>query len=298
MKARFILRHWPWWAVAVFAVVFGIWMVGTIQQWQTLRWIERGGGDYFTKSGVATKLVPPPIQRWLNVRFGKRWSAPFDSVTNISLGSVEVSASDLAHLGRLQNLEALHLRGTNVSDDLLLEYLGAFSQLRTLNLGETPVGDRGIRVLRELPNLEQLRLNHTKVTDAGLLHLRECERLRELILAKCQITDIGLSHLRQCHELRALNLDGTRISDAGLIHLKNLSNLEILFISSNGITDKGMIHLEELSNLKKLFVVGTRVTNAERAWLKKALPSLEVVPAKAPPVWPEALPGLEPIGGI
>ena len=55
-----------------------------------------------------------------------------------------------------------------------------------------------------------------------------------------------------------------------------------------------MIHLEALTELKSLAIGGTKVTTAEREWLRKALPGLEILPQKSRDDWPAALPRLAP----
>ena len=40
--------------------------------------------------------------------------------------------------------------------------------LQALNLDYTPVSDKGLELLKQLPNLKELSLDHTMVTDRGV----------------------------------------------------------------------------------------------------------------------------------
>ena len=63
---------------------------------------------------------------------------------------------------------------------------------RIIQVPETPLSDRGLAHLGNLPSLIHLDLRHSTVTDLGLTQLRELPFLRTLYLENCiGITDEG-----------------------------------------------------------------------------------------------------------
>ena len=107
-----------------------------------------------------------------------------------------------------------------------LALLNRCTQLQTLCLHETPVGDVEIAAIRDLRSLKDLNLADTNVTDASL----------EIIA--------GFS------ELERLHLDGTQITDAGLAKLANLKHLKELYVNSPGVTAAGLAPFHGRRGLK------------------------------------------------
>src|SRR5439155_102779 len=92
----------------------------------------------------------------------------------------------LARVAELDHVTALSLGGSReLTDDGLLQ-LARMPQLEYLNLSEYPGGkltDRGLEVLRHLPNLRTFEMTwQAGVTDAGMANLRFCDRLESVAL--------------------------------------------------------------------------------------------------------------------
>jgi hypothetical protein len=83
-----------------------------------------------------------------------------------------------------------------------------------------------------------------------------------------------ISNLRNIHTLALVNC---KIENGGLVNLSKLPKLENLNISSNKITDVGLGSLEPIKTLKRLNIEGTEITAAGEIWIKKVLPSIEVI---------------------
>jgi hypothetical protein len=161
-------------------------------------------------------------------------------------------------------------------------------QLRWLNLSEYPGGkltDRGLDVLRHLPNLRVFEMTWQKgITDAGVANLRVCDQLErvdlmgsptgdgaiEALQGKAQlrsfasgtlVTDAGLRLLQnfprfktwQGDESTRLLIDGpfTNTGLAGLAGLEGIFDLD-LFWHVTGITSAGFVHLAGLPHLGSL----------------------------------------------
>jgi Leucine-rich repeat (LRR) protein len=98
-------------------------------------------------------------------------------------------------LGRLTNLQSLHLTRCYYFDDEDLADLQGLTKLEFLDMGSTRVSNEGLPSLRGLTNLQYLGLSDTAVTDAGLAHLQGFTGLRTLDLWGCLVTATGLDLL-------------------------------------------------------------------------------------------------------
>lgn len=122
----------------------------------------------------------------------------------ITLRFVTVGNDDLKHVGDFEDATALHVVGSEVTDE-------------------------GLKVLGELKNLVELHLIGTKVTDRGLEHLRRIKGLEALHLVGAQITDAGLKHIAAMEQLKVVDLRGTQVTAEGVERLgKERPNLRVI----------------------------------------------------------------------
>jgi Leucine-rich repeat (LRR) protein len=125
------------------------------------------------------------------------------------------------------------------------------TQLESLWLNYTTIGDRDLAKLQHLIHLRTLSLGSTGITDDGLLYLRGMRSLFALTISR---TDAGgfafeqLDHL----PLQVLQLNGCPVFDVALLSIARLSQLKQLDISRTHVTDEGMRHHEGLKKLKAL----------------------------------------------
>src|SRR5688572_2136818 len=188
----------------------------------------------------------------------------------------------------LDHVIALGIGGSRgLSDDGVLK-LARMPQLRWLNLSEYPGGkltDRGLEVLRHLPNLRVFEMTWQKgISDAGVANLRFCDELERVDLMGSPtgdgaiealqgkptlssfasgklVTDAGLRWLHNFPRLKTwqgdentrLLIDGpfTNAGLAGLVGLEGVFDLD-LFWHVTGITSDGFAHLAGLPNLGSL----------------------------------------------
>jgi hypothetical protein len=130
----------------------------------------------------------------------------------------EISDAHLVDLG-FQQLQRLDLGNTAVGDGGLKQ-VARLPQLQWLSLGSTKVGDAGLKNLGPLEQLEWLDLGHTRVTDAGLKELAALKKLKELHLYDTAVSDAGLKDLARLKQLEQLDLKGTKVSAAGVQELR------------------------------------------------------------------------------
>jgi hypothetical protein len=196
------------------------------------RWLVRTlGPDYFRKVDSVSIINAPVTDDWL-AQLDK-----LPALDAVTLRGTNVTANGIARLRRLSQLEQLDLqRMTSVTDETLRS-IGAALELTHLNLdGCHLVTDEGVQYLAPLTQLKSLLLSHSRITDAGLAHLSRMTKLNSLYLGGTKITDDGLAHLAHLKELYWLDLRGTKVTDAGLQHLLGLTKLWQLVLWDTNVT--------------------------------------------------------------
>jgi hypothetical protein len=198
--------------------------------------------------------------------------------------------SVLARVAGLDHITSLHLGGSRELTDEGLLHLARMPQLEHLVLSEYPGGkltDRGLEVLRHLPNLRTFEMTwQAGISDAGVANLRFCDQLESVDLMGSPtgdgaiealqgkprlrrfssgrlVTDAGLPLLHHFPMMKAwqggednaahLLIDGPFTNDglAGLAGLEGVYELD-LFWHVSGITADGFAHLVHLPNLGAL----------------------------------------------
>lgn len=196
--------------------------------------------------GIAAGSEPPPS--WLQGLLGEDF---FWDVGHVECDVVALNDDDARHLQELTNL-------------------------KTLDLTDTQITDKGLEHLKGMTKLEALFLDNTQITDKGLAHLKDMTELDFLYLQGTQITDNGLPHLNGMTNLQALDLSGTRVTDAGLAHLKGLTKLEELYLWDTEVTEAGLEHLNGL-NLSRLGLSYSRVSDEDVRKFQQAFPDCRIV---------------------
>jgi hypothetical protein len=199
----------------------------------------------------------------------------------------------IARIADLDHVVALGLGGSRgLSDDGLVQ-LARMPQLTWLNLSEFPGGtltDRGLEVLRHLPNLRVFEMSWQKgITDAGIANLRFCDQIERVDLMGSPTGDGAIEALQGKAKLSSF-ATGKMVTDAGLRLLHNFPRLETwqgdehtrllidgpftnaglaslaglegvcdldLFWHVTGISSDGFAHLAGLPNLQSLGADGT-----------------------------------------
>jgi hypothetical protein len=194
----------------------------------------------------------------------------------------------LARVARLDHIAHLDLAGSRQLTDEGLVHLSCMPQLETLNLTGCKITDRGLKVLKELPNLREFALNwHTGISDDGVAHLRFCHRLEHVDLMGSTTGDGLIEALQDQPVLRHFKT-GRLVTDAGLAWLRNFP----LFRKAGGadpladllidgpFTDRGIASLAGLEGIGALdlFWHVTAITSEAFAHLSH-LPNLAVLGA-------------------
>ncbi|WP_321473994.1 hypothetical protein [uncultured Paludibaculum sp.] len=135
----------------------------------------------------------------------------------------------VARIADLPHVTRLNLGGSReLTDDGLLQ-LVRMPQLEYLNLSEYPGGkltDRGLEVLRHLPNLKTFEMTwQAGITDVGVANLRFCDQLEVVDLMGSPTGDGAIEALQGKPKLRRFST-GRLVTDAGLPLLQNFPLLK------------------------------------------------------------------------
>ena len=110
----------------------------------------------------------------------------------------------------------------------------------------------------------------------GELTKADLKKVERLNLEYKNITDIG--PVRALTNLYFLNISGMRLTDDQLQHLSGLTNLDLLALDGNpDLTGANLNELADLKKLRTLVLHGTKITEADVATLKKALPKCRII---------------------
>ena len=164
------------------------------------------------------------------------------------------------------NLTHLSLSGCcNVGDEGIFNVAKCLSQLRSLNISETAITDKGIKVLAQsCPFLEEVNTSICgNITDIGLADVtRFCLNLTRLYVNTSQsnmanLTDVGLTDIAiNCKRLRVLSMCSCpQASEKGIRQLAlNCPELEVLDVSQClAITDPALFALASRSKYLRVF---------------------------------------------
>ena len=135
----------------------------------------------------------------------------------------------LKRIAELDHVIGLDLNGSRQLSDDGLQHLARMPQLEYLDLSEYPGGkltDRGLEVLRHLPNLRTFKMTWQRgVSDAGVANLRFCEKLEKVYLMGTPTGDGAIDALRGKSALRHLDT-GRLVTDAGLALLHDFPSFK------------------------------------------------------------------------
>jgi internalin A len=173
---------------------------------------------------------------------------------------------------KLANLEKLAM--SRPATDELFPRLAKLKNLRALDLGQSQVTGRGLKLLAGNEHLQELQLWDLPITDTTIEEIAGLKSLRKLNLhsqsSSGQLTDKSAASLAKLGELRHLSLSGHRkITDAAITQLAGLTKLEMLSLNDTGITDASMATIGNFENLQTLWLGKTGVGDAGLKHLAK-----------------------------
>jgi ankyrin repeat protein len=210
-----------------------------LEEAQTVIAQDAGFGNWTALVRAASGGAPAPVEAFeIDARengIGPRrrltdaeWDELIDIIKERRITSVHANGlmtdSVLARIAGLDHVTRLNLGGSReLTDDGLL-HLARMPQLEHLELSEYPGGkltDRGLEVLRHLPNLRTFEMTwQAGITDAGVANLRFCDRLERVNLMGSPTGDGAIEALQGKAALRYFS-SGRLVTDAALPLLHN-----------------------------------------------------------------------------
>lgn len=226
----------------------------------------------------------------------KAWDEIFEAMRHhgiTRLRSGQMTDAVLEKLSRLGMVTSLQLEGSRQVTDEGLKHLARMTQLERLNLTGCGITDRGLGVLRELPELKAFYLyHHGGVSDAGLVNLEACDKLEQVDLLGSNAGDGVIRALRGKAKLRHFK-SGNQVTDVGLPMLHEFPVFKTwqggepefslmtyqpepnLLLLRGEITDAGMANLKGLDGLYALNLDDARCSvSADGIGRLAALPRL------------------------
>lgn len=211
---------------------FGLWAL--LFAWTAIPMSVANANEIIRKAGGTIKSGRAGVAVYLSkqVEYGVDGQPRVVSEANITPAVV-------AELQKMDNLVALTLRGSQVSDNLpLIMALPGFTTLRAIDLGNTDMPDQFMALVPGMQALELVKMDGCRnLTDAGLGHLADLPALRELDIRSTQMTDDGLKAFENHLKLEKLNLRFTNVTGPGLAHLSLVPSLVMLELGADRSTD-------------------------------------------------------------
>ena len=158
---------------------------------------------------AAAKELFAEVSRFKNLKSIRVWDG------------ADLAESDLQAIGRCTELESLVL-GESQIGDAQLQGLASLHRLNELDLSGNPISAQGIRVLAALPLLEDLNVGHTSVDGEAIAVLRRFNRLARLNLYGAKLGDKDVEELGKLTAVEDLELGGTNITKEGFERLHRL----------------------------------------------------------------------------
>ena len=192
-----------------------------------------------------------------------------------------LTAADLALIGKLSDLEKLQIFNCRTLNDEMAATLAGLKSLKSLALTNTVINDVTVEmIVKSFPNLIDLDLSsNTNMTSGVVKIVSGMGQLQRLTLVQNQVNDIGAQRLSKLQELRSLDLRGnmeagdmalevvaalpkltglkhrsTAVTDSGLEYLSHNQTLESLLMQDFAVTDQSGPHLAKLGKLSQLEV--------------------------------------------
>ena len=187
-------------------------------------------------------------------------------------------------LDQVRNLKMLRLQlygsfhGVSTTKLISNENMRHLRVLKNLELLALPrwTNDDGLSNMAGLTKLKTLNLPNAKISNKGMVHLRNLKEVRSLVLTAATIDDAGIQNLAGMSKLQILNLSNTGITDAALATIGKLISLNKLFLNRTNITDASVPHITKLTGLQRLDITGTNITESGKQQIGNAIPGITI----------------------
>ena len=180
-------------------------------------------------------------------------------VTNLNLGSNELTGSIPTELDQLTQLQMLNLHRNQLTGPIPTE-LGQLTQLQVLNLFTNQLTGPIPTELGQLTQLQVLNLFTNQLTGPIPTELGQLTQLRSLSLFTNQLTGPIPTELGQLTQLQHLSLTENELTGEIPVELGDLTQLQRLYLGENELTGEIPVELAQLTQLQLLYLYTNELT--------------------------------------
>ena len=180
-------------------------------------------------------------------------------VTNLNLGSNELTGSIPTELDQLTQLQMLNLHRNQLTGPIPTE-LGQLTQLQVLNLYTNQLTGPIPTELGQLTQLQVLNLFTNQLTGPIPTELGQLTQLRSLSLFTNQLTGPIPVELGQLTQLQHLSLTENELTGKIPVEVGDLAQLQRLYLGENELTGEIPVELGDLTQLVALLIHDNKLT--------------------------------------
>jgi len=192
-------------------------------------------------------------------------------------GNARPGDESFTFLAGNKDLDHLHLEGTELVTEIVLDHLLDSTKLRFLGIqyatGFTGVGLSGHPVAKSLTAIDFLG---SGITDEGLEAIATCSELTTLRVTSLEASDEGFASLGSLSKLRELTVEGTAFGDKAALALSSLPEITVLNLVKTAVTDRGIACFAEAKQLRTLNVRDCDLSERAIEALRAALPDCQI----------------------
>lgn len=206
-------------------------------------------------------------------------------------GALRVTPKGWEEVSTLHQLEILDVSASSNISDADVAKFTALTNLKELNLSETPITDEVFRSLAAMEQLEVLKIEGNALLKGHGLqaYTRTKPALRELHAMRTPIQTAGLKHIKSIPSLEFLDISGVSLNDQQFTDLKGANNLVHLKIGANFLTNAAMQTVLTMGKLKILDLEGMQTISDPGLGILSKKSGLQTLNAKKTPFTRQAI---------
>lgn len=182
-----------------------------------------------------------------------------DAIEDINLNGSKVTNGGLKHLTKLTNLKSLDVRNSPVDKDGA-SAIGALTSLEALKVDGGEMTDEAVQALNPLSELRSLEIRSVRLSPGGWSQLTNHKKLEKLLILQSNITDATMAIIGRIDSLKELWLNDVSITDRGMVELKGLDNLEWLNLAGTQVTSECFTTIAKGKGMRGLKTLGLEGT--------------------------------------
>jgi hypothetical protein len=210
-----------------------------------------------------------------------------ENIAELRLHGEVFNANRVAQAAMLPSLDSLQLVDTRIIDHQPTSIFTRKTQIKELEIWNTPLSDELCREIGSLDQLRSLSLIDVALTNDQLRHFSGLQSLNSFALRyhaenepMSIATDDGFEFLEMTTNLVNFDLRGVRVTDSLFHHLAKLTKLKRLLIYGANISGTDLDRLRNVDKLRILALVGAPVSDQTLQSLPP-LPRLEELDSMA-----------------